>query len=114
MSNFIKDSANNYTLYVNQGTDFEIILTLSDFGITNVEDIEFFGIIKKHRESKKSYDVTLTLLPTPNRLSVKIPADVSIDLKDDRYSIDILYKSLTLTNILLSGTVIVKQTLTRI
>lgn len=44
MSNFIKDSANNYTLYVNQGTDFEFSVSVESLNVLPNDTVDILAL----------------------------------------------------------------------
>ena len=47
MNSHIKDSANNYTLYVDQGSTFTMDVLASTFTTTNITNLEFIGTVKQ-------------------------------------------------------------------
>jgi hypothetical protein len=90
---FIKDSANNYTLYVDQGTDYEITINASTFGVNDITNLTFFGSIRMHPNSKKFEDFVITKIGISNTINLKITNTSTSALKHSRYQFDLFYKT---------------------
>lgn len=90
MNSHIKDSANNYTLYVDQGSTFTMDVLNSVFGVTDSTNLTFVGTVKRHNTSKKFVDFTITKLT--DRITIMLTSEGTSTLSD-RYSFDVIYKN---------------------
>lgn len=115
MSNYLKDSANNYSLYIDQGTSFLIQVPFSSFGVSSslIDSLSFTGSIKQHQSSKKYIDISLNKNTISGNLELSIAPDISSTLTSTRYIFDVIYKNNNNNNIVraFGGIVIVKPNL---
>lgn len=93
MNSYIKDSANNYTLYIDQGTDVSFDIPASSFTTGSINTLEFFGTIKPSSAStitSIAFTITKTLT-APQKITLILDADDTIMLSKDKYGFDVVY-----------------------
>lgn len=92
MQKFIKDSANNYVLYVDRGLDFEFSVPIAtfDLDVGDFDISEFSATIKENgRSFLKSYNMIVQ--KGDSSIIITIPNEISIELIKTKYSFDVIY-----------------------
>lgn len=114
MPNYIKDSSNNYTLYVDQGADYSIAVNATTFAIIDITGLTFFGSVKQHQNSFNSVEFIVTKNIVSNTILLALSNVDTQTLKQQRYQFDVFYK--TATNQItraFGGDVVVKNNISR-
>lgn len=114
MNSHIKDSGNNYSVFINQGTDYQFDVLTTTFGLPLATNATFSGVIKEHYTSKKSFDLVITKSLDDTKITVSIPSEISVDFKKNRYSFDIIYKLDNKVLPAIQGSIIVNHSLSRL
>lgn len=104
---YIKDSANYFTLYVDSGTDYTILVDSSKLGISDFKNMTFSGTFAKHFTSLNKYNIVIDRI-TDTLIRIKILNTVSAGLYG-KYNFDILSTKNGVTSKLLWGDVIINQ-----
>lgn len=102
--NFIKDSANNYTLYIDKNSTASLVLDLAEFDVPDLATAVFFGAIKRHFSESQGINLTFSPNEFLNNLTIQIP---TIDLVHPKYKFDVYYRLYGNTAKLISGDVFV-------
>lgn len=115
MNSYIKDSANNYTLYIDQGTDVSFDIPASSFGLSDISNYIFSGQIRVHPSSVFFVEFNIVRIISSNsKIILKLSEEQTQSLKNQRYSFNVLYKHMQTGEMAeaISGTVIVSESVT--
>lgn len=104
---YIKDSANFYQLYVDQGIDYSILIETQDIGIEDNTSYTFNGKFAKHQTSVNKYDIRCTKI-TPYLLRLDISGEDTSSLTG-RFNFDIIGIRNNISTVIMTGAVIIKE-----
>lgn len=110
---FVKDSARNYTLYVDEAMDYWFDVSLAEYGISDVSNLEFFGKFAKHPTSHTKYDFIINKDELNKRLIIKIDRNTTVDLSG-AFTFDIYSSRVSgVLSRLFGGKLIIQETVSR-
>lgn len=104
---YTRDSANFFNLYINQNTDYSIVLDASSFDLQSFDGMTFDGVFARHSTSTTKYTITCSLLNS-KQLKLTIPNEISINTWG-KYIFDVSYTIGTTKSTLLNGYIIINE-----
>lgn len=107
---YVKDSANVFNLYIDQGSDYFIIVEAEKIGRTDFDGMTFTGKFAKHSTSVNKYSIECTLL-TNTQLKLRVTSQVSADLYG-KFSFDVAATKNNITTKILQGNIIINELVT--
>lgn len=108
---YVVDSANYYSLYIDEGTDYSILVDTTEFGIDDTTNIEFSGKFARHTTSAQKYDIIVTKTAI-NQIKLNIPKETTVDLYG-KYIFDIMSTRAGNIAKVIQGNIIINEMVTR-
>lgn len=104
---FTKDSANLFNLYLDQGSDYFIIVNSDSLGISTFDGMTFTGKFAKHSSSSNKYNITCNLISN-TELKLSIPKEISSQVYG-KYLFDVIATKNNLTTKILQGNIFINE-----
>lgn len=104
---YIKDSANIFTLYVNEGIDYFIVVDAEKIGVSDFNNMQISGLFAKHPTSLNKYIITTEILNS-EQLKLKIPSEITSGLRG-RFKFDVVADIQSSNRVLLQGDIIINE-----